>query len=69
MKKSEQARKEIEIQGCVEIPPDMTIDEFTNTFIQWIESKGWFFGGGFKEIMDEYYVNPDGSKGKHVLEE
>lgn len=61
-------RKEIEINGCIEIPPEMTSDEFTDTFIEWIESKGWYFGGGFREIADGYYILPDGSKGKSVSE-
>lgn len=59
-------RKEMEITGCIEIPPEMTLDEFTDTFIEWIESKGWYFGGGFREIIDGYYILPDGSKGKSV---
>jgi hypothetical protein len=59
-------RKEIEINGCIEIPPEMTLDEFENEFIKWVESKGWFFGGGFREIADGYYILPDGSKGKSV---
>ena len=59
-------RKEIEINGCIEIPPEMTLDEFENEFIKWAESKGWFFGGGFREIADGYYILPDGSKGKSV---
>ena len=59
-------RKEIEINGCIEIPPEMTLDEFTDTFIEWIESKGWFFGGGFREIIDGYYILPDGSKENSV---
>ena len=59
-------RKEIEINGCIEIPPEMTSDEFTDTFIKWIESKGWYFGGGFREIADGYYILPNGSKGKSV---
>ena len=59
-------RKEMEITGCIEIPPEMTSDEFTDTFIEWIESKGWYFGGGFREIIDGYYILPDGSKGKSV---
>ena len=62
-------RKEIEINGCIEIQPEMTMDEFTSAFIELIESKGWYFGGGFQEIIDDYYINPDGSKGKHVLED
>ena len=59
-------RKEMEITGCIEIPPEMTLDEFMDTFIEWIESKGWYFGGGFREIIDGYYILPDGSKGKSV---
>ncbi len=62
-------RKEIEINGCVAIPCEISIDEFTDAFIEWIESKGWCFGGGFNEIVDGYYINPDGTKGKSVLED
>ena len=61
-------RKEIEINGCIEIPPETTMDEFTDAFLGLIESKGWYFGGGFNEIVDGYYINPNGSKGKHILE-
>ena len=62
-------RKEMEVTGCIEIPPEMTMDEFTDEFLKLMETKGWFFGGGFKEIVDGYYINPDGTKGKHVLED
>ena len=62
-------RKEIEIHGCIEIPPEISAEEFFDTFIELIESKGWFFGGGFREIVDGYYVNSDGTRGKHVLDE
>lgn len=61
-------RKEMEINGCIEIPPEMTMDDFTDAFLELIESKGWYFGGGFNEIVDGYYINPDGTKGKSVLE-
>lgn len=62
-------RKEIEINGCVEIPEELTMDAFTDAFIEWIESKGWYFGGGFNEIVDGCYINPDGTKGKSVLKD
>ena len=62
-------RKEIEINGCVEVPHEMTADEFARVFLEFIESKGWYFGGGFREIADGYYVNRDGTKGKHVADE
>lgn len=61
-------RKEIEINGCIEIPPEMTMDRFYEIFIEMISSQGWHFGGGISEIVDGYYVNPDGTRGKHVLD-
>ena len=60
-------RKEIEINGCIEIPPEMSADEFVDAFIELIESKGWHFGGGFREILDGYYINSDGSRGNPVF--
>ena len=62
-------RKEIEINGCIEIPPEMTMDDFCDAFIELVESRGWYFGGGFREIVDGYYINPDGTRGKSVLED
>lgn len=62
-------RKEIEIQGCIEVSPEIDINHFTDEFIKWVESKGWYFGGGFNEIVDGCYINPDGTKGKSVLED
>ena len=44
--------KEIEISGCMEIPDKMSEDEFIDEFLALIESKGWFFGGGFREIKN-----------------
>ena len=61
--------KEIEIAGCVEIPPDMPAEAFEEAFVEWVEEHGWFFGGGFREIVDGHYINPNGTKGNHVLED
>lgn len=57
-------RKEIEINGCIEIPPEMTMDEFCDAFIEWVESKGWLFGGGFREIVDGEYTLADKAEEK-----
>ena len=46
--------KEIEISGCIEVTEEITVDEVTNAFIDFIESKGWYFGGGFQEITYKY---------------
>ena len=45
--------KEIEIGGCIEVPDEITVDEVCDAFIAFVESKGWFFGGGFHEVTAE----------------
>lgn len=44
--------KEIEINGCVSIPNDLTHDEFSEKFINFIESNGWWFGGMTTALID-----------------
>lgn len=60
--------KEFEIQGCVEVPLELSEEDFWNTFIDFIESNHWSFGGGINEIIDGFYINADGTKGKYVLD-
>ena len=69
MKGNVDMKKEIEIMGCIEIPSETTQDEVIDAFIGFVESKGWYFGGGFKEIIDGWYVSRDGSKIKYALDE
>ena len=61
--------KEIEIQGCVTVPEEVSMDEFIDEFIAFIEKNEWSFGGGYRTIIDGYYMNADGTKGKCVLDE
>ena len=61
--------KEIEIQGCITIPKDVSMDEVIDKFIAFIEKKEWRFGGGYRTIIDGYYMNADGTKGICVLDE
>ncbi len=44
--------KLIKVSGGMEIPDEMTMDEFIDIFLELIESKGWYFGGGFEKITD-----------------
>lgn len=60
--------KEIEINGCVEVPAKTTMDEFYSAFLEFMEAKGWYFGGGFREIVDGYYVDSNGKKCEPVSE-
>lgn len=43
---------EIQIEGCVDVSENpLPVDDFYNKFIEWIESNGWYFGGGIKSYM------------------
>ena len=61
--------KEIEIQGCVTVPEEVSMDEFIDEFIAFIEKNEWSFGGGYKTIIDGYYMNGDGTRGTSILDE
>ena len=61
--------KEIELQGCVTVPEEVSMDEFIDEFIAFIEKNEWSFGGGYKTIIDGYYMNGDGTRGKSILVE
>ena len=58
--------KEIEIGGCLTVPSDVTKDDVIDAFIQWVESKGWYFGGGFRELSPEEsgYIDSNFGKGR-----
>lgn len=45
------------------------MDEFIDEFIAFIEKNEWSFGGGYKTIIDGYYMNGDGTRGKSILDE
>ena len=59
--------KEIEIHGCVTVREEVSMDDFVDKFIAFIEENRWCFGGGYRTIIDGYYINADGTKGEYVL--
>ena len=61
--------KEIEIQGCITVPEEVSAEEVIDKFLAFVEQNEWSFGGGYKTIIDGYYMNADGTRGKHVLDE
>lgn len=61
--------KEIEIQGCITVPEDVSMDEVIDKFIAFVEENDWSFGGGYKTIIDGYYMNGDDTRGKFILDE
>ena len=61
--------KEVEINGCIEVPQELSMDDFWKIFIDFVEANNWSFGGGMKEIVDGYYINADGTRGDPVGDE
>ena len=59
-------RKEIELQRCVEIPMELSEDQFLDRFLTFIEANNWSFGGGVRTIVDGCYLNEDGTPGEPV---
>ena len=46
--------KEIQIEGCVDVSNNpISAEKFYDIFIEWIESNGWYFGGGIKPYTEE----------------
>ena len=61
--------KEFEFQGCVEVPMELSEDQFLDRFLVFIEENGWSFGGGVRTIVDGCYINENGTPGKPVWPE
>ncbi len=61
--------KLVEIGSCIEIPSDVETDFVIDKFIDFVENNGWTFGGGFRTIIDDWYVNDKGEKVKRIDEE
>jgi len=51
----------IRLDGCVYTnnEKDLSEEEFSNAFIEFIEEKGWNFGGGLYQIDEEGNFIPD----------
>ncbi|MEK4712388.1 MULTISPECIES: hypothetical protein [Sporosarcina] len=45
----------IRLDGCIysSNDEDLSEEEFPNAFIEFIEEKGWYFGGGLFQIDEE----------------
>lgn len=45
---------EILINGCLDVGNNpISVDNFLDKFIDWIEGNNWYFGGSVKEYKDE----------------
>lgn len=58
--------KLVEIGGCIEVPVDIDTDFVIDRFIEFVEDNGWTFGGGFRTIIDDWYVDDNGEKVQRI---
>ena len=63
---SKDRSKLVEIGGCIEVPVDIDTDFVIDRFIEFVEDNGWTFGGGFRTIIDDWYVDDNGEKVQRV---
>ena len=49
---------DIKIDGIITVPANLTHKQFIHEFILLIESKGWYFGGVFYEIVEFGDMHP-----------
>ena len=66
LKRRTMDEKEIEIGGCITVPNEISADAVIDAFLHWVESNGWYFGGGFRELSPEEsgYADPNFGKGR-----
>lgn len=50
---------EIEIEGCLDVPSNISLNDVVEEFLAFIESRGWYFGGGFQEFKDDHCESID----------
>lgn len=43
----------IELNGCIEVPAAVSLDEVRDKFIEFVESNHWYYGGGINEYKGE----------------
>jgi len=43
----------IEVDGVVEIPDSITLEQFEEAFAKFIELNDWYFDGGIEDITNE----------------
>lgn len=50
---------EIEIDGCLNVPTDVSLNDVVDEFLAFIDNHGWYFGGGFNEFKDDHCESID----------
>lgn len=50
MRTKKMSKKFFKINGIIETPNEIDVDVFCDKFIDFVESNGWIYGGGFCEV-------------------
>lgn len=50
---------EIEIDGCLNVPTTVSLNDVVDEFLAFVENRGWYFGGCFNEFKDDHYESID----------
>lgn len=50
---------EIEMDGCLNVPTTVSLNDVVDEFLAFIENHGLYFGGGFNELKDDHYESID----------
>lgn len=61
--------KKYTISIGVIVQEETTNEYFHDKFNEFMTLTKWKFNGNIREINDGYYINQDGTKGKHVLDD
>lgn len=63
------SKKAFEVSIGVIVEEEQTYDSFYEKYNGFMSSSYWKYDGEIKEVIDGYYINRDGTRGKHVLDD
>lgn len=64
-----ESNKKYTVTICVMVDESITDEYFKQNFNKFVQSSKWEFHGKILEINDGYYINQDGTRGKHVFDD
>ena len=63
------SNKKFTVAICVIVDESTSDEYFKQNFNNFLKSSKWEFHGKVLEINDGYYINQDGTRGKHVSDD
>ena len=56
-KRFDEKAMEIKIIGCVEVQDNVDLNSFSEKFIEFLESNGWYFGGSIDKYNEDKHLH------------